>query len=283
MGAKEACGVVGAHSTKGDRRRPEDTQGAGGAAAQGAGVVGHRHRPGKPVFKRMGLAFNWVNFARELVGYKGPSGIGHVRYSTKGRSNLGNAQPIQIGHRVHHRPQRHHRQRRGAAEDRLAARLQAPTAPPTPRPSGYRLLQILKEENDWFWAFERLSKELMGAYSFIDPQQAGRGLRRQGPAGLQAPLHRVAREVGHLHRRLGELRPHGGRRRVRPGRRAGRDDPPWRAQEGLRVVQVRAQDRDRLLLLRVHLLRPSLLRHQRRERLRGQEEGREDPRAPTEG
>ena len=74
--------------------------------------------PGKPVFKKMGLAFNWFNYAHELSKYKGGSGIGHVRYSTKGRSQHRQrpARPDREG--VLDRPQRHDRQRRGARQGR---------------------------------------------------------------------------------------------------------------------------------------------------------------------
>jgi amidophosphoribosyltransferase len=96
MGAKEACGVFGAHSSQGTDVVPKILKGLEALQHRGQESWGIAV-PGKPVFKRMGLAFNWINFSRELTGYKGGSGIGHIRYSTKGRSNLGNAQPIQFG------------------------------------------------------------------------------------------------------------------------------------------------------------------------------------------
>src|SRR5580658_5616516 len=96
MGAREACGVVGAYSSKGADVVPRILKGLEALQHRGQESWGIAV-DGRPVFKKMGLAFNWYNYAQELVGYKGDAGIGHVRYSTKGRSNLENAQPVQIG------------------------------------------------------------------------------------------------------------------------------------------------------------------------------------------
>ena len=214
MGAKEACGVFAAHSKKGTDVVPKILKGLEalqhrGQESWGIAVVG------KPVFKRMGLAFNWTNFARDLSSYKGASGIGHIRYSTKGRSNLGNAQPIQIGNEFSIAHNGTIFNMDDLKRTVLASRASADCSTDT-KVVGHRLLQILKEENDWFYAFERLAKEVRGAYSFTILNK--RGLRSQGPERLQAALHRVREEVGYPHRGLGELRPDRSGRGVREGR-----------------------------------------------------------------
>ncbi len=164
MGAKEACAVVGAHSTKGVDVVPKILKGLEALQHRGQESWGIA-LPGQPVFKRMGLAFNWINFAQELTGYKGPSGIGHIRYSTKGRSNLGNAQPIQFGNEFSLAHNGTIFNTDDLKKTVLASRSSVDCSTDT-KVVGQRLLQMLKEENDWFWAFERLAKEVKGAYSF---------------------------------------------------------------------------------------------------------------------
>jgi amidophosphoribosyltransferase len=183
MGAKEACGVFGAHSKKGTDVVPKILKGLEALQHRGQESWGIAV-PGKPVFKRMGLAFNWVNFARELTGYKGASGIGHIRYSTKGRSNLGNAQPIHFGNEF---SIAHNGTIFNSAEIQkvvTAARPGVDCSTDT-KVVGYRLLQILKEENDWFWAFERLAKEIKGAYSFTILNKQGEVFAVRDPRGYR--------------------------------------------------------------------------------------------------
>ena len=182
MSAREHCGVFGAYSSKGVDVVPKILKGLEalqhrGQESWGMAVVG------RPAFKRMGLAFNWYNFAQELVGYKGPAGIGHVRYSTKGRSNLQGAQPVEIGtefsiahngtivnaEELAQGVSRANRSR--CSTDTIAA--------------GFRLLQILKEENDWFYAFERLSKEIIGSYSFVILNRRGEVFAARDPRGYR--------------------------------------------------------------------------------------------------
>ncbi len=183
MGAKEACGVFGAHSSKGTDAVPRILKGLEALQHRGQESWGVAV-PGKPPFKRMGLAFNWVNFSRELNGYKGGSGIGHIRYSTKGRSNLGNAQPIQFGNEfsIAHNGTIYNADE--LQKSVLASRSGADCSTDT-KVVGHRLLQILKEENDWFWAFERLAKEVVGAYSFVILNKQGEVFAVRDPRGYR--------------------------------------------------------------------------------------------------
>jgi amidophosphoribosyltransferase len=183
MGLKEACGVFGAHSSKGTDVVPKILKGLEALQHRGQESWGVAVS-GKPVFKRMGLAVNWVNFSRELSAYKGGSGIGHVRYSTKGRSNLGNAQPIQLGNEF---SIAHNGTIFNANELQkvvLASRAGADCSTDT-KVIGHRLLQLLKEENDMFWAFERLAKEVAGAYSFTILNKQGEVFAVRDPRGYR--------------------------------------------------------------------------------------------------
>ncbi len=235
MGAREACGVVGAFSTKGVDVVPKLLKGLEALQHRGQESWGVAV-PGKPVFKRMGLAFNWFNYARELSGYRDGAGIGHVRYSTKGRSNLDNAQPVQIGTEfsiAHNGTIVNADQLAKAVSTDYRGKCGTDT-----KAAGYRLLQILRQENDWFFAFERVAKELVGRVLVRDSEQEGRGLRDKGPAGLPSALPRLPPEVADLHRCLRELRAGCARRRVREGHRAGRDGQAGRAKEGARVFPI---------------------------------------------
>src|ERR1700691_1319115 len=145
MGAKEACGVFGAHSKRGTDVVPKILKGLEALQHRGQESWGIAI-PGKPVFKRMGLAFNWINYAQKMAGYKASAGIGHVRYSTKGRSNLDNAQPVQIGSEF---SIAHNGTIVNAEQLAKAVSLDYKTKCGTDtKAAGYRLLQILKQEND---------------------------------------------------------------------------------------------------------------------------------------
>jgi len=93
---KENCGVVGIFSTEGVNVVPMliDTLRAlqhRGQEAWGIAV------PNKPPLKKIGLvstsATDFKNISNE---YSSASAIGHVRYSTIGKSNLDNAQPLKV-------------------------------------------------------------------------------------------------------------------------------------------------------------------------------------------
>jgi len=182
MGARELCGVVGAYSTKGVDVVPKLLKGLEALQHRGQESWGIAVA-GKPVYRKMGLAFNWYNFAQELSGYKGPAGIGHVRYSTKGRSNLDNAQPVQIGAEfsiAHNGTIVNAEQLARAVSATYKGKCGTDT-----KAAGYRLLQILRQENDWFWAFERLAKELIGAYSFVILNRRGEVFAVRDPRGYR--------------------------------------------------------------------------------------------------
>jgi amidophosphoribosyltransferase len=92
----ENCGVVGIFSLDGRNVIPFaiDTLRAlqhRGQEAWGIAV------PGKQPFRRLGLVSSWAaEFHSIIKKYKSHSAIGHVRYSTLGKSTLENAQPLKV-------------------------------------------------------------------------------------------------------------------------------------------------------------------------------------------
>ena len=93
---KEKCGLFAARSSSGADVIPMTLQGLEAQQHRGQESWGISV-PGKPVFTRMGLVTGWHLEADTLSSYSGKSAIGHVRYSTTGRSVIENAQPIQVG------------------------------------------------------------------------------------------------------------------------------------------------------------------------------------------
>ena len=182
MGAREACGVVGRLFVEGRGRHPQGPEGPRGAPAQGAGVLGHRGQR-EAGLQEDGPRLQLVQLRAGARRIQGSAGIGHVRYSTKGRSNLDNAQPVQIGSEfsiAHNGTIVNAEQLAQAVSKDYKGKCGTDT-----KAAGYRLLQILKEENDWFYAFERLSKELIGSYSFVILNKRGEVFAVRDPRGYR--------------------------------------------------------------------------------------------------
>jgi len=93
---KENCGVVGIFSLSGTNVVP--------MAIDALRALQHRGQeawgiaiPNKPPLKRLGLvSASSSEFKTITKEYASPSVIGHVRYSTMGRSSLENAQPLKV-------------------------------------------------------------------------------------------------------------------------------------------------------------------------------------------
>jgi amidophosphoribosyltransferase len=165
MVLKEACGVIAANSSKGVNVIPKLLRGLESLQHRGQESWGIAI-PGKPVFKRMGLVVQWYTYARELEAYKGGSGIGHVRYSTKGKTTISNAHPIQIGSEfsIAHNGTIVNTEELARA---VSSDFPDENCDTDTKIAGLRLLQILREEKDWFETFKRLGEELIGAYTFV--------------------------------------------------------------------------------------------------------------------
>ncbi|MBI3840521.1 MAG: amidophosphoribosyltransferase [Thaumarchaeota archaeon] len=182
MDAKEKCGLFAARSASG--------QDVVRRTLQGLEALQHRGQEswgvavaGKPVFRKMGLVANWQLETGQLSSYRGSSAIGHVRYSTKGRSVLDNAQPIQIdsSFSIAHN---------GTLVDfdRLVAPVQEEfglSCESDTRAAGYRLLHYLKDGNDMFASMQKLSMELVGAYCFVIVDSLGNVFAVRDPRGYR--------------------------------------------------------------------------------------------------
>ncbi|MGI0009772.1 MAG: class II glutamine amidotransferase, partial [Nitrosopumilaceae archaeon] len=93
---KENCGVVGIFSLDGANVIPMVIDSLRALQHRGQEAWGIAI-PKKEPYKQLGLvSSSATEFDRVTREYASPSAIGHVRYSTMGKSNLENAQPLKV-------------------------------------------------------------------------------------------------------------------------------------------------------------------------------------------
>lgn len=124
--------------------------------------------PAKEPFRWLGLVTDKIAEGIK-VAHTQPSSvaIGHTRYSTVGKTIISNAQPVQIGDSfsVAHNGTISNTEELAAL---ASSEYEVPSWASDTMIAGYRLHQLQKRCNgDWFKAFELLSDELNGAYSFV--------------------------------------------------------------------------------------------------------------------
>ena len=183
MEKKEKCGLIGAYSSKGFDIVPAILQGLEALQHRGQESWGFTVE-GRPVFRKMGLVASWRLDSEEIAAsYHGPSGIGHVRYSTKGKSTIENAQPIEIENEfsIAHNgtimnadslaPQVLEEFETSCDSDTMVA--------------GYRLLHHLRDTGSMFEAIERLSVEIRGSYCFVILSAEGGVFAVRDPRGYR--------------------------------------------------------------------------------------------------
>ncbi|MDP9490504.1 MAG: amidophosphoribosyltransferase [Thermoproteota archaeon] len=91
----ENCGVIGFFSLNGHNVIPYVIDSLRALQHRGQEAWGFAV-PSKPPYKRLGLVSTSRNFKSIVRKYSSHAAIGHVRYSTFGKSNLENAQPLKI-------------------------------------------------------------------------------------------------------------------------------------------------------------------------------------------
>ncbi len=180
---KEACGVVAAHSERGVDVVPKILRTLEALQHRGQESWGFAV-PDRPVFKRLGLVAEWRDYEDEVAGYAGSTGIGHVRYSTRGRTSVNNAHPIQIGHEFSIAHNGTIVNVEGLAAS-VSAGEEAVSCESDTRIVGQRLMQLLDGGDDWFSAFEKLGKELIGAYCFAILNKQGEAIAVRDPRGYR--------------------------------------------------------------------------------------------------
>ncbi len=179
---KEKCGIVAARSSSGLDVVPGVLKALEALQHRGQESWGLAVE-GRPVFRRMGLVTDWPLYSDELAGFSGQSAIGHLRYSTKGRSVLDNAQPIQIGSDfsiAHNGTIVNADSLSAEAGDEFDAPCDSDT-----KAAGYRLLHHLRLTGSMFGAFEKLSTELVGAYCFVILTSNGDVYAARDPRGYR--------------------------------------------------------------------------------------------------
>ena len=181
---EEHCGLIGIYSLK---KEPVAER-----IVKGLSALQHRGQeswgiavPSEPIIKGLGLiGIGAATNARKILRLEANRGIGHVRYSTRGRTNLDNASPMDIKGEF------------SIAQNGTVANTEDVTPLVTgefpilddsndTRLAGYRLLQHYRREHDWTRAFNRLSKELNGSYCFMILTREGEVLAARDESGFR--------------------------------------------------------------------------------------------------
>ncbi len=185
MKAREHCGVIGIYSLS---NRP-----VGERIVKGLEALQHRGQESwgiavnnEPIIKGMGLISKGAEEnARKILGLKGNHGIGHVRYSTRGATTIGNAHPIEIEGGRFAIAQNGTIANTEDIEPLVTKEFDLDGPATDTKLTGLRLLQHYRDTKGWTEAFRRLSKELSGSYSFVILTAAGEVLGARDEAGYR--------------------------------------------------------------------------------------------------
>jgi len=182
---KEHCGVIGVYSLNG---KP-----IGERIVKGLEALQHRGQEswgiavnGEPILKGMGLISKGAeDNARQILALKGNHGIGHVRYSTRGATTIGNAHPIHIQDGHFAIAQNGTIANTEDIEPLVSKEFKLQGTTTDTKLAGLRLLQHYRGTKNWTEAFKLLSKELSGSYSFVILTANGEVLGARDEAGYR--------------------------------------------------------------------------------------------------
>ena len=185
MTLKEHCGVIGVYSLNG---KP-----IGERIVKGLEALQHRGQEswgiavnGEPILKGMGLISKGAeDNARQILALKGNHGIGHVRYSTRGATTIGNAHPIDIQDGHFAIAQNGTIANTEDIEPLVSKEFKLQGTTTDTQLAGLRLLQHYRGAKNWTEAFKLLSKELSGSYSFVILTANGEVLGARDEAGYR--------------------------------------------------------------------------------------------------
>jgi len=163
---KEHCGVIGVYSMKGEPVAERIVKGLSALQHRGQeswGIAVH----GELILKGMGLLGQGVDLhAKRILTFQSNRGIGHVRYSTRGRTILENAHPLDIEGEFAI-AQNGTIANTEDIEPLVRSEFRTSESTTDTRLAGLRLLQHYRREKEWTRAFRALSREVSGSYSFV--------------------------------------------------------------------------------------------------------------------
>ena len=183
-GVNEHCGVIGIYSLKNDPVAERIVKGLAALQHRGQESWGLA-TPNEPIIKGLGLVGVGASAnAWKILRLESNRGIGHVRYSTRGRTNLENAHPLDI-HGEFAIAQNGTIANTEDLEPLVRGEFPIIDSNLDTKLAGYRLLQHYHRERDWTRAFNRLSKELSGSYSFVIVTHQGEVLAARDESGFR--------------------------------------------------------------------------------------------------
>ena len=181
---KDHCGIIGIYTMKDQPVAEQIVKGLASLQHRGQESWGIAVQ-GQPILKGLGLIGQGAEAnPKKILSLTSNRGIGHVRYSTRGRTTLENASPLDI-HGEFAIAQNGTIANTEDLEPLVTRDYKLADCSNDTRLAGYRLLQHYRAEKDWTRAFRKLGKEISGAYSFVILTRNGEVLAARDEAGFR--------------------------------------------------------------------------------------------------